>query len=185
MADKLEIQAAWLNSEIAIYEAYHSHKEKMAWTATVLALGAAIALVFSTLPPAIGQNSILTTIAVSFLGLSAYAFVSLQFKLRWEASDAIDALKRARTRVCMKETWDEALLDSSVSDVHEVYPVYVSNEISLLDTPRGGKEMLLACLTLLWPPIWGEMDNRWRTEIASYFALAVAFAAVVVRIWLN
>ena len=185
----------WLDSEIKIREEYHNHKEIMAWGAMIFYLPAICILSANAAPnfPFYWQKICLAVFLV-FLSFFALLFVYMQFKMRWEAADHIQAQRRTRgILISNPEKFKE--LDKTIHEIKEgadikekttnSWPKFIKDEITKCNTHKWHtpKEICLAfikALSLKWP----DIDDRMKSEVACYVALISGTLIAVVALWI-
>ncbi len=179
----------WVDSELDRREAYHHHKEMMAWTATA-AYFVVVPLAYTS-APYLGNAWMRLAFTVSLV-LAVYAtavFVTMQFEMRWQAADMIRGLRRCRGLLSrMTDSKFFEACDTSIrsrepgSDIEsQFWPAFVQDEINACVTRR--QPLLKTLLWLLWPKYWDSVNVRRRSELASYVILLLATTLALLAIW--
>lgn len=177
--------ANWLRSEIDTHVNYHNHKETMAWTATAFFLPGIIGLAYvANLIPWRVPGHVAFSVLLILLTIAVLGFVSMQHKMRFRAADICDGLRRALARVC---AGIPPLLqaDLEVED-GKVWPRFVQSGIqSMIDRSNELKTRakFLRAFLEFFRFKWDRIDNRIRTEIASYSAIIIVASAAFISIW--
>lgn len=172
-ADIAKRHLDWLLCEIQKYEAYHNHKETMAWVATsfyiplIITYGVLSRSVVDTWKTAAFVGIILSFVSVLF-------FVNMQFRMRWEAADIQIGLMNLVADLSLKAVTLPAR-PIFASDREHRFPdhiwLYVRNAEN-----RKPKRRVRRWL----PPPCSWRDNRAITEVASYFLILVSTVAAIV-----
>ena len=188
--DDLKMYANWIQSEITRLSSYHDHKETMAWVATALYVPL-IASAGIYLGPLILSNTIKQiafTVGALFLTIFIWMFINMQFTYRWYTAGKVKGAMRALANLLAgKVKLDDQNKEPVIKeeDLVETYPQFLYTEIKgfkadrvenlrkLISFKRVGKTK-----NLVW-----ELDTRWRTELASYLIIFIAFVTVILCIW--
>lgn len=157
----------WLNRELEQLNAYHNHKEVMAWTATALFLGAVGALVAS--PPDIALARPLFSLGITLsVAMLVGWFTNMQFRMRWHSADTVVAVRRALARLYANNQtgFNEEDINPTTDWVLGGLPEFVAAEARIVRSQ----------VTRRWFPITSIefKDPRWHTEIASYLLIVLA-----------
>lgn len=189
--DTVERYVAALESDIRIWEAYHNHKETMAWTATAF-YGPGIIVAASAASSYMGSiEQWFATAIVAVLGLAALLFVNMQFEMRWQADDILLGLRRARAQLIgglvdvEKESRDLPKREGKRSDREWVFvwPEFIQSSIRECKHPRSAR-LFLSAIELLSPFRWFRIEAKLRTEVASYVFVVVSTGIAVAALWI-
>lgn len=165
-----------------MYESYHGHKERMAWTATAVYLSGLVGLVTSGVLAGFAATAerVAFTILLGVLALLIFAFVSMQFWGRWAAADIQEGLIQG---AFLATDWSRELAANDLRVAEgDRWPQLVQERVD--DQPSRSEEMRNAIVGVLAPSKWGDLDNRARSEAASYWALSIATIAVILLAWI-
>jgi hypothetical protein len=184
----LERYIQWMTAEIQLINTYHDHKEKMAWTATVFYVPAAVILGYT----AANHLGNIAKLALSVLILIACVmttmFVNMQFRKRWIAADRETGLRRIKARLCQLEemppAFDRSLPESEVNEGPPQWPSFVQQELKNCLTKRSCSDIPKAILNAIKFQ-WGKIDDRHKTEVPSYCAIAFATLIAGFGLWIS
>jgi len=173
---------SFITSQIGYKASYHNHKENMAWVSTAFYIPAIIVLADKAdgVCQLYGWKWAITVVLLLATCL-IFKFVCTQFRLRWEAADDVEGLRRAHAYLC-------TLTDLSPEDWGEIrcsgqWPPLIQRKVTEIKEkePR-------ACRKALWDWVRlhkDKVDPRWQTEFASYTAIVIATVVAIVRVWVN
>ena len=176
--------AEWLSSEINIEHSYHNHKETMAWIATALYLPASVGLA-SIVRNLNGCMAITVIFGVAvviaasvFIGL----FISMQFRMRWDASDVVKGLMSASVMLLNRQV-PLTLENCQETERHGAFwPRFAYDEINKCSQQSG--RQLKTALRLFFTLKCSKLDDRWKTELASYSMIILSsIVAIVLVAW--
>jgi hypothetical protein len=178
--------ANWLKSELGSTHTYHNHKEDMAWKVTAFYLPSIIGLSYiasSAKWELVGQ--VVITVGLTILTIAVLSFVSMQYKMRFIAADTVEGLRRAIAKLY------DSLSPVSQNDLgvksDDQWPQFVQHEIDLVSAKskemRGWKGFIKSFGYFLIFR-WSNIENRIRTEIASYLSIAIISAVAISLIWI-
>jgi len=116
----------WLIGEVSRNQAYHNHKETMAWTATAFYIPGIIAAGYSV--PKISECCILAIVLFLFIVAGALigVFVRFQFRNRWIAAGRVEGLTRIISG--LQRGWNPPRRKNSW-ETGDFYPRFIENEI--------------------------------------------------------
>jgi type IV secretory pathway TrbL component len=172
--------------KIELNEHYHQSKETMAWVASSLYLGFSVAVIkwLFEKPLCVSQN-IFSTIILSVVYLAALAFITFQFRHRWQSVYESYALNDL-----LKECTDEA----PVSAFPELYEKAVEVHKNKKCNKRNA--FLIMVLTIFFPivailfllyRVSGRkkdiIDSRYHTEIPTYGLITYFFVSQVILLY--
>ncbi len=175
--------AHWILSEIDNYERYHNHKEMMAWVATALYLPAIVSLGY--IGSEIGGCSASAVItAVVVLAAPIFSlFINMQFRKRWFAADYVVGLKRVEYLIIRNllrfRAHDQRIRKRKKCKGYEDWPHFIQRVIDRCRTNRNWKCALRNFVLLHWH----RLDDRWKTELPSYFMICAATVVTIVIVW--
>lgn len=154
MANKGDREALlkWLAREVERNQAYHNHKERMAWLATTFYTAGIIGLGYNIHVPKIGMDCTIKIIFLVFLLILLTAiscFLCFQFENRWIAAGRVVGLTRTIAR--LQSGWQPAPDDWTICE-KQFYPNFIESEV-----PQDRK--------------FGLDNGRWRVEWTSYAAM--------------
>jgi hypothetical protein len=186
--------ASFITSQIAYKTAYHNHKENMAWVATALYVPSII--VGSQACCKIhfhGCHWIITELIITVVMLLAacliFKFVCTQFRLRWNAADDVEGLRRAHAYLCTvtkvsSAEWNEIKCSNQ-------WPPLIQSRINERknEEERTWKKFGTALVNLFRCKKIDErckkVDERWKTELSSYLIMLLATAVAIVLVWVR
>ncbi|MBN1410414.1 MAG: hypothetical protein JW969_06185 [Spirochaetales bacterium] len=186
-----------INKEIIVQldnntNVYRMQKERMAWAGTVLYLifsflvigwflnsgGAAGGFIKGNYP-----LSVCFFFAIILLYFIFIAFIQMQFKMRWIASDVSILLKRYLFNIKDDVNYYEFTnnLNPTTNDPFSYLPKIIEKKLRELNAKRNGREFILALLKILL--IYGIfsklVDSRLKAEILAYISITVIFAVKI------
>jgi hypothetical protein len=169
----------WLTGAVETLVQYHNHKENIAWTVTALAVAGS-----ALFDPSAYSQSRLLTIVVVLATFAILNFVNMQFTMRWYSANAGDAIRRSLAAIAMGKTpvggCEPVNLGIMGTYPRFVHPQFVKTQDESRRTwTKTVWEFLL--LPLVWR--WGTVDQRWRTEISSYWLILLSGLLLIHRIW--
>ena len=176
MIDKSEY-AKWLTSQMDFQARYHHHKETMAWVATALYVPGIIYLGFIFK----GSQNVVVSVFLLVAVALFYIFVNMQFRMRWYAADVVAILMRRMAefnRGAELPRSDEWAIDKE----DDVWPHFVQQEINTLKEMRKFGKACIALKDLVLFRL-AKVDNRWKTELATYLAIFLATAFSIYLVW--
>ena len=188
--DNVNQYLQWISSQIGDQERYHAHKETIAWTATAFYLSGIIALGYNW-----KENWCDTTSLILFIpALLVFAFLYMQFRARWEASDAIRGLIHTANNLCngtTKLNIDNCVIEHEVlggNRTQKVWPKFVQDEIDKVakEVPRTWRSFVAALWN--WKTCrWGKecISPKWLTEIPSYIICFLATIFAIALAWID
>ena len=150
----------WLIQEALRNQAYHNHKETMAWTATAFYIPGIIALGYKI--PKISECWLLLVASVLLIGVGVLVgfFVHFQFYNRWIATDRVAGLIRTIGR--LSSGWIPPI-DEQQTEQGKLYPKFV--EAQIVEAK-------------------GLAEKRWQVEWISYAAIALStILAIGLILW--
>jgi len=168
----------------------------MAWTVTAFYVAIVIVLGYRAAPYVDGVSHWVLFILIAILGLMTFMFVNMQFEMRWEASDTIEALRRIRGVLSPAHDIPDQL-DTNLPpltagrtppDRTRSWPNFIRTEIANCQTNRLLREFLCAtCLlfTFRWRRMVHEIDPRIRSELPSYAVLLIATIIAIATLWVR
>ena len=181
----------WLQSDMDYCGRYHNHKETIAWLVTAFYLPAVIGLVYvvgileNGLPWQIGLTVLLLVMA-----MAVFAFVRMQFRMRWRAFLDVEGLVKGIARV---RDFSILLPEAQLKfDKGERWPKLVQQAIKTAEAenPRGCKTYGPFVKWLMWDwwrkntPKSFKTPEPLKTEFASYLAIALLSLFSIIMIWL-
>jgi Ca2+/Na+ antiporter len=136
----------WLISEISRNQAYHNHKETMAWTATAFYVTGIITLGYFS--NEVSFSHICLMVVLILLALCTFFFLLFQFNNRWVAAGRIEGLIRTISNLQIGSDFT-----SAEQEIGQLYPKFVEKEI----------------------PKYSRFGNsRWEVELPSYIAILIS-----------
>lgn len=182
---EIDRYANWISSEIEAYEVYHSHKENMAWVATALYVPGIISLGYIT--DGICGSRVadgVATLLLLLVTILVYLFVSMQFTMRWVAADIQAGLMLVMASLC--NSLQLPPKDKLKVENDNLWPNFIQERIDQQRkrAPRSKVEGLKAFKNIIRFQ-WNEdkLDNRWKTELASYVIIALGASLSLSVIW--
>ena len=180
----------WISSQIGHQERYHAHKETMAWTATAFYLSGIIALGYNWKDGWCDTTSLILFIPAYLV----FAFLNMQFRMRWEASDAISGLIHAANNLCngtTKLSKENCIIEHEMlggNRKQKVWPKFVQDEIDKVaeEAPRTfGIFKVAFCKWIILR--WGKeyINPKWLSEIPSYIICLLATIFAIALVWLD
>lgn len=187
MKSIVERYIEWVTSEIQIINTYHDHKEKMAWTATafyvpaIIILGYAVPAHLSCIAKWVLTGLIWITLIMTIM------FVSMQFRMRWVAADIEVGLKRINGKLChleeMSPSFDLSLPEIKENEIPSGWPIFVKQELDNCATKRSWVDIPKAIFNALSLYRWEKIDDRYKTEVASYCVIVFATVIALGSVW--
>lgn len=182
MDNKIKLHLEWVTSEIKKYESYHNHKETMAWLATAFYVTGVI-----TLGLVINHTEIwikgLSTFGILLTGYFIGIFVYMQFNMRWKSADIQAGLMRLASELCCGQAKPPDQPDfPQITDPEKVFPNHIQKYIDQGETTRV---VWRAVKDLFKPGKLNRLDNRWKTELPSYFIMIIATTIALISLWIN
>lgn len=169
--DLVKTYLAELALEYQIVGTYHNHKEAMTWVATAFYIPAIIILGYKAgeIPITIWSKLfIVILLMLIFLVVLIFLFVNMQFRMRWEAADRVQAIQQLRSLLINNP--------EKYMEMINKYECRSHKKLTLIDIvdKRIDEEMqkrwdAIKCLFR-----FKKFDDRLKTEIATYIALAFA-----------
>lgn len=177
----------WMTSEIEIVNTYHDHKEKMAWTATAFYVPACIILGYTAAEHLDDISRVLLSVLILLASVITTMFVNMQFRMRWDAADMERGLKRIKGELCRSEemspNFNLSLPESKGNEKPPQWPIFVQQELDKCITKRFSTDIPKAFLNTTTFQ-WKKIDDRLKTELASYCAIVFATVIAVSSLWI-
>ena len=191
--DQLQQVIHWLTAEIDYRGRYHDHKETMAWLATAFYLPAIAAAAYYLTRTGWNRGGI--TVLILLAALTILFFVSMQFRMRWNANDTVVGLHRARAAAWGQfPQFTPAQLDAEFQlepdepappdQLPLIWPAFVLSQINAArkHSKRGPSQFASALYHFLRLR-WDMVPNPLKTELASYLAAIAATATALALVW--
>lgn len=177
----------WMTSEIETINTYHDHKEKMAWTATAFYVPATVILGYTAADRLDDIAKLVLSLVILIASVMTTMFVNMQFRMRWNAADIERGLKRIKGKLCQLEEissdFNLSLPESKASEIPPQWPIFVQHELDKCVTKRFRTDIVKAILNAITFR-WKKIDDRLKTEVASYYAIVLATVIAVYSLWI-
>jgi hypothetical protein len=115
-------------------------------------------------------------------------FVNMEFRMRWIAADIDRGLKRIKGKLCqleeMSPNFNLLLPEIKANETPAQWPIFVQQELDKCVTKRFCGDILKAFLRAITFQ-WEKIDDRLKTELASYCAIAFATVIAVSSLWIH
>jgi hypothetical protein len=180
MEDNSRNHLQWVLNEIQKWEIYHNHKETMAWVSTAFYITGVISFSF-VLANTIFMARLLANIGIILTFLLMLVFVNMQFRNRWNSADFQIGLMRYAALLCCNSTTIPKE-PNFVLDEAGRYPDHIWKQIDDFRQkhPREQRNELLRIF--LTNPL--GIDDRWKTEVASYVLIVLATIISIISLWI-
>jgi hypothetical protein len=187
MMSIVERYIEWMTSEIETISTYHDHKEKMAWTATAFYVPASVILGYTAADHLDDIAKLVLSVLIVVASVMTILFVNMQFRMRWIAADKEKGLKRIKGKLCqleeMSPSFNLSLSESKATNKPSQWPIFVQQELDKCVTERFRADIPKAILnTIIFR--WKKIDDRHKTEVASYCAIVFATFIAVSSLWI-
>jgi hypothetical protein len=187
MKSILEHYIEWMTSEIQVINTYHDHKEKMAWTATAFYVPATVILGYTAADHLDDIAKLVLSVLIVVASVMTTMFVNMQFRMRWVAADMEKGLKRIKGKLCqleeMSPSFNLSLPEGKANEIPPQWPIFVQQELDKCVTKRFRADIPKAILnTIIFR--WKKIDDRHKTEVASYCAIVFATFIAVSSLWI-
>jgi hypothetical protein len=179
----------WIEQEQSVMEAYHNHKENMAWGATALYVGMVAVAHQGRAYAQTCTLSVIESLVIVIAGYLVFLFVQMQFKMRWEAADIIDAFRATRMKLsgwtsdkCQMQDF-ETEPDNGQNGMKGRWPKLIAAAIKSHSLSREDK--FKQALKKIHRPkkFTREVLARVRSELVSYLSIALVTMISVAIIW--
>jgi hypothetical protein len=183
-----------LHNELRIQEAYHDHKEKMAWTSTyaflgftIVLMGRLITLKKKDLPVLFNcridsvEWAMFALLTVIFI--LTIAFMSMQFKARWYSAGVTETVYKHLFKLELGIEKPLANLQWPILTVKgQIYPDEMQEEID-----QHKDERTLCAILKAIPFLFSRKTKEaLKSEIPSYgIALVMYISQILIVFWLN
>ncbi|MFC1934604.1 hypothetical protein ACFLXX_05630 [Chloroflexota bacterium] len=164
--------ANWLTSEIGFEMSYHNHKETMAWLITALYVPAVLYLGYTegTVWRGMCWERVVIGL-ITFAACLVWLFVNTQYRLRWEAADAVKILMQRLADLNGGGELPKQCEWKPKEDDH--WPHFIRCKLDILKEDRK-----------FWKhPSKFLADNRGRTEFVSHTAIILVSLFAVILAW--
>ena len=187
MISIVERYIEWMTSEIETISTYHDHKEKMAWTATAFYVPATVILGYTAADHLDDIAKLVLSVLIVVTSVMTTMFVNMQFRMRWIAADTENGLKRIKGKLCqlqeMSPDFNLSLPESKANEIPPQWPIFVQQELDKCVTKRLSTDVPKAFLNAITFQ-WKKIDDRLKTELASYCAIVFATVIAVSSLWI-